>query len=503
MTRRNRKQYGLAFLIISLVGLALVILSGSVFSGYHFMDCHTYAEVQQELMQRSWLEILRDRVHGEFGSRFRPLFYVNVLFKTWLFGSNLALQGFWQLLQNIIAAFLIYALGRNLQFSHKESLLFAGLTLVGTQAAILYQTITVEPAGLIFLMLSWYFIVKYIRSEQHSTAGRICYTCGIVLSSLLAILIKENFILMLPASYVLWCMMYAQKQGANLKNTLLHTRKAGVFFLLLTVAALSAVVILASGGANFGYAGIDYHSGIGAYLKAATYFYTISGSAILAFMGTIYLAYSKKICNSSWIYALAFFAAITAPQIVVHAKSGIIDRYMIPGMVGCAYLAIFVYRELIKNDRTVNEKRWRNISLILGVTGIVVGGLAVFSQSVQQAIVAAAFYIQGQQLQEMTAASSIQYLTSTISTMGVAGMLTGGLLLAWGFRGFSKNADDTKNVCADDMKNVCVNDMKNVCADDMKKVCVCVQSSCQNKRQRKMQSRYRSFIFRDCCLCLS
>ncbi|OAV75904.1 hypothetical protein Barb7_00444 [Bacteroidales bacterium Barb7] len=159
----RQKEYGLAFLIISIIGLLFVMLSGSVFSGYHFMDCHDYTECKQDLAYMSWFETFINHVEREFGTRFRPTWHLNTIFETYLWGDNMLLQGLWQIFQIIIAAFLIYLLGRNIKWTHRESLLFVGLSLVGTQSAIFCQTLAIETTGLVILLLSWFFVLNYIN----------------------------------------------------------------------------------------------------------------------------------------------------------------------------------------------------------------------------------------------------------------------------------------------------------------------------------------------------
>jgi hypothetical protein len=160
--------------------------------------------------------------------------------------------------------------------------------------------------------------------------------------------------------------------------------------------------------------------------------YGVSGSVILAVAGAIYLWRGKKMC-ARWIYPVLLFASITLPQIVIHAKSGIIDRYLIPATLGCSFFSIFIYREIKINDREVKSGFWKNLSLALG--SIICAGsmVIVFSKTVQQSIIDFAFHMQGRILQEITAVSSMQYLAKTIFIIGITGILVGIILLGWGF----------------------------------------------------------------------
>ncbi|OAV68287.1 hypothetical protein Barb6XT_01076 [Bacteroidales bacterium Barb6XT] len=210
----------------------------------------------------------------------------------------------------------------------------------------------------------------------------------------------------------------------------MHTWKTGIFLLFLTVSCLAAVLILA--GNDFGYAGVDYHLSFISYFKTAFYLYGKSGGVLLAVSGTIYLLWKKKINGKYWLYPSLLFMTVTIPQIVIYAKSNFIDRYLIPAMIGCAYFSIFTYYELKKNDKQIKESLWKNISLALGLVVTVLCCFALFDTTFQQGLIDFTVRRQGEVLQAMTSVASLHYLSSTISTVGIAGLLVGFILLVWG-----------------------------------------------------------------------
>ena len=422
-----KKEYGIAWIIIMITGLAFVTLSGSVFSGYHFMDCSNYTVWKQDLSEMSGFECLIKYIDGDLGIRFRPAFHLNILFKTLLWGDSMLLQGFWQIFVNMIAAFLVYWLGRRMRWTHYESLLFAGISLIGTQSAIFYQTLTIETPALIILLISWHFILTYFNSNENRKKT-LSYT-GFIVFSLLTALMKENFILILPASYLFYCMQYSEKYHTGFNKTVSGTLKTGLFLFLVTVSCLWAVLTFA--GNDFGYAGVSRSINIFAYFKSTIYLYGISG-CILTFLGLIYLYRSKKTFSKESLFPVLLFLAITVPQIIIHGKSNIIDRYLIPAVIGCAYFSVFVYRELKKQDKPINELLWKNISLISGIIISVFSGLIVFNKPFQQGIIRFAVQLQGQVVQTMTSVSGLQYLASSLSIIGIAGLIIGCALLLSG-----------------------------------------------------------------------
>jgi len=425
-----KKEYGIAFLLIMIAGLAFVTLSGSVFSGYHFMDCSDYIKWKHDLSEMSGMKCLIKHISGETGLRFRPAWHLNILLSTVLFGDNMLLQGFRQIFLNIIAAFLIYLLGRRIHWTHNQSLLFAGIGLIGAQSAVFYQTLAIETPALIFLLLAWHCVISYFTGDE-GFKKRLRYV-GFIAFSLSAALMKENFILALPASYVFYCMQYNEKYHTGFYKTIIHTLKTGLFLFLAMIACLLAILKYA-GSDDFGYAGVSLTTGFFTYLKSAVYLYVVSG-CILAFAGFAYLLRNKKNFWKESLFPVLVLLAITGPQIIIYGKSNIIDRYLIPAILGCAWFSIYIYRELKNRDKPVNESLWKNIFAIAGVPVLIIGGMIVFLKPLQEEIVRYAVRLQGETLRTMTSVSGLQYLKSSLYVIGIACMIIGCALLIWGVR---------------------------------------------------------------------
>jgi hypothetical protein len=425
---RMKREYSIAFLIIMVTGLAFVTLSGSVFSGYHFMDCSDYIRWKHDLSEMSWMKSLIKHINCEAGSRFRPAWHLNILLSTALLGDNMLLQGFRQIFLNIIAAFLIYLLGRRIRWTHNESLLFAGISLIGTQSAVFFQTLAIETPALVVLLLSWHFAISYFNDNEGFK--KILQYAGFITFSLLAALMKENFILALPASYVFYCMQYNEKYHTGFYKTIIHTLKTGLFLLLAIIVCLWAIFRFV-GDSDAGYAGVTLSTGILAYFKSAVYLYVLSG-CILALGGFFHLYRNKKIFREESLFPVLLFMAITVPQIIIYGKSNIIDRYLIPAITGCAYFSIYIYRELRKQDKSVNGLLWKNISLVSGIIITAFCGMIVFYKPLQEETVRYAVRLQGEVVQTITSISSLQYLTISLSIIGITGMIIGCVLLIWG-----------------------------------------------------------------------
>ena len=92
-----KKDFFIASVIIAVTGLAFVSFSGSVFSGYHFMDCSDYYILERGLSEMSWFDCFIKHINNELESRFRPAWHLNVFTKTLLFGNNMLLHSFWQI----------------------------------------------------------------------------------------------------------------------------------------------------------------------------------------------------------------------------------------------------------------------------------------------------------------------------------------------------------------------------------------------------------------------
>jgi hypothetical protein len=242
-------------------------------------------------------------------------------------------------------------------------------------------------------------------------------------------LMKENFTLVLPASYLFYCMQYNEKCRAGFWKSVLQTWKTGLWLLLLTVVCLWAILTFA--GNDFGYAGIGGVHNLFPYVKSTVYLYTMSG-CLLTFLIVAYLFQKKAINFQKWVFPTLLFLAITLPQIIIYGKSNIVDRYLIPAVMGCAYFSIFVYREIKQRDIFVNAVLWKNISLVLGTVLLSFSGLVVFYKPFQEEIMQVAMHLQGEVIQTMTSDASLQYLLNSLSIIGIFGLIAGIVLLIYG-----------------------------------------------------------------------
>jgi hypothetical protein len=426
----KKRQYLSALFIIAITGAGLVTLSGSIFSGYHFMDCHYYMEVKEQMTHCSLPEMFVDMLKDDIGIRFRPMWRISDIFEITLWGDNMLLHGLWQIVVNICAAYLIYLFGRNMTWSHRESLLFAGLSLIGTQSAIFYQTETIEPLGLVFMLLSWLSLQNYMKT---GTVFKKIYYAFFAIFSVMMALCRENFILILPASYVFYCMLYSEKHSdSSFVRVIFRTWKTALFLFFLTVVCLISTLVFAGAGGT-GYAGVSVHTGLAAYLKTMFYLFVISGCSLLSLPAVIWLFKKQRTTGGNWIYPVLLLVSIIIPQILLYAKSNIIDRYLIPAIVGCAYFAVFVYREMQKNEHVIKGRWWKIFSLLVGVFMVVACSIFIYSEDIRQWMVDFAVQLQGDAVQSMTAESSRQYLLSTVSTMSIVALLLGISLCVWGF----------------------------------------------------------------------
>ena len=422
-----KKQYVTAFLIISVTSMAMIICSGALFSGYHFMDHSWFITMAQELTNLSVTDVLRNEINIDLSARFRPLWTVGNCLRVWVCGENLVLMILWQIFANILAAFAAYLLGRNLKWQHSDSLIFAGLILLGTQSAVFYQIGSAETCGLLFYLMSWYFILKYLNTT--TPRKPLFYGC-FVLASICAALSKESFIMALPATYVFYFWQSQTRSATNFVKTLKQTWKTLLLLAIFTFVFLSMMLLLV--GSDFGYAGVEKSFAIAPYAKTAMWLWGVSGSVPLAILAIIYLLKTRKFEIQKWICPTLLFFVITLLQIVVYAKSGIIDRYLIPGIVGCAVIGVFTLQKLRENYNEINVKFWKNIFVALGIITLAVCAVIAFTPALQQKIVNAVFHIQGQSLQQMTSFASLQYLLKTISTVAFAGIVAGMLLVFFG-----------------------------------------------------------------------
>lgn len=333
------------------IGLFLVIIfsflyfTGTLTSGYHFIDDHSMISMQMSLNDGSFFETAYAYIKNDFNIRFRPLFYLYYVSEIQVFGLNfLVLSIFTGTLAACSFSFFYFGV-RKLKFSVVESFLFVLLAFGGSQMAIWWRLGTNETIGIFFLGLAFLFMAKCVNKEKYKS-NNIIFAVLLIVTSLC----KESFIITIPAFVVfkIW----------NEKNVFEITFKESMknnYLLILPIVAMfiELVIIKFAVGTNkIGYAGVT--SSVSEFVMGIKniLFNPMSLYLWIKFVGVLILTYvvslitlkekkEEKIKSIKYFLVyLCFFVLLVLPNVFMHAKSGMVERYLLPTTIGCAFLSI-------------------------------------------------------------------------------------------------------------------------------------------------------------------
>lgn len=349
-------KYFWPLLILFVFWFGMLMLTGTMTSGFHFTDDHDVIRIDKDLdgttLERELgifeADLLRSRL------RFRPFYQLHRRIGTAVLGTNFTV---WSIYFGILAVFTFFFLALFMNksgFSISESVFFALLTLLGEQAAIWWKLGANETLGMFLLSAALLCMVKSIEAD--SDLKVYLYTSLYVLLMVLASWSKESFILMIPA-VVFWRIVLTYRSQMDKEPWEAVKANIVTSLLLLTVFVVELVHIFQSIGTTgiqyAGYEGFNPTRFLGVLYDSmmAVNFWIIVFLAILIAI-TLYLhrrdggstADLPKLSSLWWVVVLA--GLITGPQLLLYMKSGITERYLLPGVMGYILIVVALLRYL-------------------------------------------------------------------------------------------------------------------------------------------------------------
>lgn len=343
---------------ITLMLGAFFIGTGTIFSGYHFTDDHEIIRINNNLNTSSLFSVINQWTSNDFNIRFRPLYYPHRVLLVKLFGLNFLMWSVYYLMMLIVTFCLLYLSLRKFKAPIIVSLLFPVIAIAGAQAENWWRLGTSENIGALFLALSFYYLKE---PEKNKNRANILF----ILFLLMAALCKESFIVVIPAILFLKIYLNTQTQKLSIKKII-----SGNLLLLIPLfcVVLFLYIIYFHIGINqIGYAGIesgtqirDLLTQIAVIFKEEFYYYWIL--VLACFVFTLFLVkndndlrvYFQKIAGE-----LFFLVLFLTPLLILYAKSGMKDRYLIPATIGASWFFVFRLKD------TGLKISWQHICLYI------------------------------------------------------------------------------------------------------------------------------------------
>jgi hypothetical protein len=372
---------GKVFVLFFLFWFGILTLCGTLFSGYHFMDDHGIFRESKEVANSNILKeariFKRNLLYPKM--RFRPFYWAHRRLMLAVMGTNFTAMSIYVGFLAVFTSFFLFLFMKKTGFSLVESVLFVGLTLLGEQAAIWWRLGNNETLGMLMLSIALLFMALSTGARQRRKKSLYEFLFGLFV--ILASWSKESFILIIPALIFLkiWLTWQKKQEHSQLepgnskqtaKVTLIDSVKENLIpgILLLLVCLLELVHVVKNvGTTKIVYAGYEgFH--LASFIKTGIQgFMSVHGWVILVLLVILYLRRpgGMRFAHGAWRYAhsprksflltqvfWAFVLAglIVVPQIVLYMKSGMMERYLLPGIMGYTFLMVVLLRYTRENS---------------------------------------------------------------------------------------------------------------------------------------------------------
>ncbi len=351
----SRKELlSISILLFSLT-LAFLGLTGVLTSGYHFIDDHEVYVWGNKLSKEGFFSALAAIVKNDLNTRYRITYMVVRVIQCYIFKDNFLV---WQIFYVIVSAaslFLAYYYSRIRGSNILASFVFAtAIYLGGDQISVTWRLGPQENLCTLYLFITLLVLHQYYKKRS------LYHLILAIFATLFLSGSKEAFLLLLPT--LPFILVYWDMEDSNdysVKNLFALTRKYIVYvcstFIIFAAGILT--IYLAVGTNQIGYAGVDSGFNLLDYLYGI--YWIIRGDifpylllSIVAFSLSIYYQKDnlRKFFNVS-IWPVALFVINLALQFVLHAKSGMYERYLLPTAIILAYFSIIYCGKYI--NRTI------------------------------------------------------------------------------------------------------------------------------------------------------
>lgn len=328
-----------SFFILLVAGV--VTLMGTAVSGFHLVDDWEFARYVDIMTVegKSLWECMKGAVGFDITIRFRPLYYINRVLMTAVFGINLTAMSVVKAAEIVLALGTLYYCARQMRCNVVYSLLFSLTVMVGYQSAVWWKLGPQESYDIMMFSIGFYFLLRWLRTEKRR------YEIFSIGALFLMSIYKEPFILLLP--FVMLYTVYEQMKGQKVTIPNLWNAVKARFSYLLIIGLIFLIemilIVFVIGTNNYTYVGLDsaitlseygeiwskaFHADLKWYGRFGTLFFLIT------------LTYWEQLKKLGWEILLAL--SVVLPQVVSYSKTAMTERYILPAVFGFAFFYIIV-----------------------------------------------------------------------------------------------------------------------------------------------------------------
>jgi len=330
---------------------SFLFFTGTLNSGYHFIDDHEMILIDSSLNKNTYVETYTEFMKNDLNIRFRPFYFLHRIFEVKVFNINFCSLSFYIGILAFLSFSFIYLGARKLRHSFFDSFLFVLLSFTGAQMAIWWRLGPAETIGMFFLSLSFLFLARGTeKKEKWYSLNNILFSVCLIIASLS----KEIFVLIIP----IFCLYKIWREKETFNITLKQSLNNNCLLVLPTIVMLIELWIIKFivGTNQIGYAGAptsptEFMIGVkgilvnqNALLPWMNFIKIFIFLYFLHFLSLVFINGAKKIIiiqsiRSSLPY-LIFALLIVLPSIFMYAKSGMTERYLLPATLGLAFFVM-------------------------------------------------------------------------------------------------------------------------------------------------------------------
>ncbi len=341
---------GIMILILAFACVYGILQKAQTFdSGYHLVDDHELIRMEFSFQNGSVSlgQAMTSWIQNDFYNRYRPLYWVERVTCTFLWGSELLYWNYYTAVKGILAFILLYFMARFLKYNRVVSAMLPCVVMLGSQFTPWYRSANQESTG---LLLAAFVLCMIAAQAYYHKYKAWYYNSFIVAGAILCGLVKESFTLFMPIFIALKLWLEYWEEGKEpAKGDFLRCLQGnavtyGMIFMAMIVNV--GMILFRVGVDKVSYAGFQkgtplwvYKQGIENSLFIHMKSYTYVGVLIFLLAVVCYKAIEKKDIMK-YVCLAIIGACIMAIQLAAHAKSGMWERYMIPYTI--AYGLVFV-----------------------------------------------------------------------------------------------------------------------------------------------------------------
>lgn len=375
----KKKEFLFVSVLFTIIIFSVLIFCGTLTSGLHLVDDHEFIRFTTEMKEDGIgvIDLIKQENLRDSCNRFRPLYYPLRVLETVIFGTNLFGMSVMKGLQVAITCILIYYLIRSLGCNIMYSILSTLLVMVGPQSAIWWKLGTPEMTCTFVFAIVGLFLVKW--RETKAWYWNVGVLAGVFFDSLL----KENFVLLVPALMLIYLYFSLEDKQITWHNIWGAIKENIVMEIVLGVFALWNLYTITTGPGVEGpaYVGIDFQFSILQYIKIFLNNFRLHlrigqyGFWIFALLILFWKELKALFMELKWHILLA--VAIILPQMVIYAKTGLEERYVIPWIYGIVYLFVIA----LSKSRVMQGRKRTVYQILTGMLIVVNFALVIYEAS--------------------------------------------------------------------------------------------------------------------------